>query len=93
MPDLAVVIVGTDEDRFRHVEANEARLALAREVAAHTREKVDIVVHVANGSHGASKWRATPRTLRRDRDADWASYETPGWSAGSLWAEVTIWSL
>ena len=46
MTRIAVVMVGTDLGRFRDVEANKVRLALAREIAAFTqgKGKADIVM-------------------------------------------------
>jgi predicted amidohydrolase len=46
MPRIAAVMVGTDEERFRCVDANDERMALARRIAAFTQGdgQADIVL-------------------------------------------------
>lgn len=41
---IAVVMVGTDDDRFRTLAANERRLELAKRIAEYTKEAADLVL-------------------------------------------------
>lgn len=41
---IAATIIGTDDERFRHVTANNERIALAKRIATATRGKADLVL-------------------------------------------------
>jgi predicted amidohydrolase len=62
-------------------------------IARTTESTVLHVQHVAVGSYGAAKWRATPAELAPAHDHAWASYDSAGWKPGSMWAEVKVWTL
>ena len=62
-------------------------------IARTTEATVLHVQHVAPGSYGAAKWRATPSEIAPAHDHAWASYDREGWKPGSMWAEVKIWTV
>jgi hypothetical protein len=62
-------------------------------IARTTEGTVLHVQHVAPGSYGAAKWRATPTEIAPAHDHTWASYDTEGWKPGSMWAEVKVWTV
>lgn len=66
-----------------------------RRVAKEAKCPVLHVQHVAWSAYRVSKWKATPRSVRRELKPDWASYEEEGWDPGAraLWAEVKIWEI
>lgn len=79
---VAAVVVGTDDERFRRVDANRERMQLAERIAGFTKSTADVVLLPAGFL-----------AAKADRAVDWASYNEPALASDGLWAEVKLWKV